>query len=64
MRRAVRPKRPPPAWRERRREAATRPAGVLLLTALVVGLLGQGAYYTRVQWRVGVLVAAATVLHV
>jgi hypothetical protein len=46
------------------REAATRPAGLLLLTALVVGLLGQGAYYTRVRWHVGVLVAAATVLHI
>jgi hypothetical protein len=37
-------------------------AGLLLLTAVAAGLLGQGGYYTRVRWYVGVLVAAATVL--
>jgi O-Antigen ligase len=34
----------------------------MLLVATAVGLFGQGAYYARAQWSVGVLVAAATVL--
>jgi hypothetical protein len=33
-----------------------------LLTAAAAGLLGQGGFYTRVRWYVGVLVAAATVV--
>jgi hypothetical protein len=37
-------------------------AGLLLLTAVAAGLLGQGAFYARVRWYLGVLVAAATVL--
>jgi O-Antigen ligase len=37
-------------------------AGLVLLAAVAAGLLGQGAYHTTVQWQVGVLVAAATVL--
>jgi hypothetical protein len=37
-------------------------AGLLLLTAVTAGLLGQGAFYTRVRWYLGVLVAAAAVL--
>ena len=37
-------------------------AGLLLLTAVAAGLLGQGAFYTRVRWYVGVLVALAAVL--
>ena len=44
------------------RHGAAGLAGLLLLTAVAAGLLGQGAYYTRVRWYVGVLVAAATVL--
>jgi hypothetical protein len=37
-------------------------AGLLLLTAVAAGLLGQGAFYTRVRWYLGLLVAAAAVL--
>jgi len=37
-------------------------AGLLLLVAVAAGLLGQGAFYTRVRWYLGVLVAVATVL--
>jgi hypothetical protein len=37
-------------------------AGLLLLVAVVAGLLGQGAFYARVRWYLGVLVAAAAVL--
>jgi O-Antigen ligase len=37
-------------------------AGLLLLAAVAAGLVGQGAFYTRVRWYLGVLVAAATVL--
>ena len=37
-------------------------AGLLLLVAVAAGLLGQGAYYTRVRWYLGVLVAAGAVL--
>jgi O-Antigen ligase len=44
------------------RGGAAGSAGLLLLTAATTGLLGQGAFYTRVRWYVGVLVAAATVL--
>lgn len=44
------------------RRRAVAAAGLLLLTAVAAGLLGQGAYYTRVRWSVGVLVAVATVL--
>jgi len=41
---------------------ATGLAGLLLLVAVTAGLLGQGAYYASVQWYVGALIAAATVL--
>jgi hypothetical protein len=44
------------------RHGAAGWAGLLLLTAVAVGLLGQGAYYTRVRWYLGLVVAAATVL--
>jgi hypothetical protein len=44
------------------RRPAVGAAGLLLLTAVATGLLGQGAFYTRVRWYMGVLVAAATVL--
>src|SRR6266508_1246607 len=37
-------------------------AGLLLLMAVAAGLLGQGAFYSRVRWDVGVLVALAAVL--
>ena len=37
-------------------------AGLLLLVAVAAGLLGQGAYYTRVRWYLGVLVATGAVL--
>jgi O-Antigen ligase len=37
-------------------------AGLLLLVAVAVGLLGQGAYYGPAQRLLGLLVAAATVL--
>ncbi|HEX7147784.1 MAG TPA: hypothetical protein VF512_09750, partial [Actinomycetota bacterium] len=37
-------------------------AGLLLLVAVAVGLLGQGAYYGPAQRLVGLLVAAATLL--
>src|SRR6266508_2985203 len=37
-------------------------AGLLLLMAVAAGLLGQGAFYSRVRWYVGVLVALAAVL--
>jgi hypothetical protein len=37
-------------------------AGLLLLTAVAAGLLGQGAFYTRVRWYLGLLVVAAAVL--
>jgi len=37
-------------------------AGLLLLVAVAAGLLGQGAFYTRERWYLGVLVAVATVL--
>src|SRR4029453_12571324 len=37
-------------------------AGLLLLTAVAAGLLGQGAFYARMRWYLGVLVAAAAVL--
>ena len=37
-------------------------AGLLLLVAVAVGLLGQGAYYGPVQRLLGLLVAAATLL--
>ena len=45
-----------------RRHRAAGWAGLLLLTAVAAGLLGQGAFYTRVRWYLGVLVAAAAVL--
>ena len=41
---------------------ATRLAGLVLLVAVAVGLLGQGAYYPSVQHPVGLLLAAAAVL--
>jgi hypothetical protein len=44
------------------RHGAAGWAGLLLLTAAAAGLLGQGAFYARVRWYLGVLVAAATVL--
>jgi hypothetical protein len=44
------------------RHGAVGWAGLLLLTAVAAGLLGQGAFYARVHWYLGVLVAAATVL--
>jgi hypothetical protein len=44
------------------RHGAAGWAGLLLLTAVAAGLLGQGAFYARVRWYLGVLVAAATVL--
>jgi hypothetical protein len=44
------------------RRRAAWVAGLLLLTAAAAGLLGQGGFYTRVRWYVGVLVAAATVV--
>ena len=34
----------------------------LLLAAVTAGLLGQGAYYPSVQWSVGLIVAAVTLL--
>ena len=37
-------------------------AGLLLLVAVAVGLLGQGAYYGPAQRLLGLLVAAATLL--
>jgi O-antigen ligase len=44
------------------RRRAVGAAGLLLLAAVAAGLLGQGGFYTRVRWYVGVGVAAATVL--
>jgi len=44
------------------RHGAAGWAGLLLLTAVAAGLLGQGAFYMRVRWYLGVLVAAAAVL--
>src|SRR5512132_1676033 len=44
------------------RHGAAGWAGLLLLTAVAAGLLGQGAFYARVRWYLGVLVAAAAVL--
>jgi hypothetical protein len=44
------------------RHTAAGWAGLLLLTAVAAGLFGQGAFYTRVRWSVGVLVVAAVVL--
>ena len=44
------------------RRRAAGAAGLLLLMAAAAGLLGQGGFYTRVRWYVGVLVAAATVV--
>jgi O-Antigen ligase len=44
------------------RHGAAGWAGLLLLTAAAAGLLGQGAFYARVRWYLGVLVAAAAVL--
>jgi O-antigen ligase len=44
------------------RRWAVGAAGLLLLTAVAAGLLGQGGFYTRVRWYLGVLVATATVL--
>ncbi len=41
---------------------ATSWAGLLLLVAMAVGLLGQGAYYGPAQRLLGLLVAAATLL--
>ena len=43
------------------RRRAVAAAGLLLLTAVAAGLLGQGAYYTRVRWYVGVLVALSLI---
>ena len=37
-------------------------AGPLLLVAATAGLLGQGAYYPSMQWPVGLLTAAATLV--
>jgi hypothetical protein len=37
-------------------------AGLALLVAVAAGLFGQGAYYAPVQWYVGALVVAGTVL--
>jgi hypothetical protein len=37
-------------------------AGLLLLVAVAAGLLGQGGFYTRVRWYLGVLVAVGAVL--
>jgi O-Antigen ligase len=37
-------------------------AGLLLLAAVAAGLVGQGAFYPRARWYLGLLVAAATVL--
>ena len=37
------------------RHGAAGWAGLLLLTAVAAGLLGQGAFYARVRWYVGVL---------
>jgi hypothetical protein len=44
------------------RHGAAGWAGLLLLAAAAAGMTGQGAFYPRVQWYVGVLVAAATML--
>jgi hypothetical protein len=44
------------------RHGAAGWAGLLLLTAVAAGLLGQGAFYARVRWYLGVLVAAGAVL--
>jgi O-Antigen ligase len=44
------------------RRRAVGCAGLLLLAAVAAGLVGQGAFYTRARWYVGLLVAAATVL--
>jgi hypothetical protein len=44
------------------RHGAVGWAGLLLLTAVAAGLLGQGGFYMRVRWYVGVLVAAGAVL--
>jgi O-Antigen ligase len=44
------------------RQGAAGWAGLLLLAAVAAGLLGQGAFYARVRWYLGVLVAAAAVL--
>jgi hypothetical protein len=44
------------------RHGAVGWAGLLLLTAVAAGLLGQGAFYARVRWYLGVLVAAGAVL--
>jgi O-Antigen ligase len=44
------------------RHGAAGWAGLLLLTAAAAGLLGQGAFYARVRWYLGVLVVAAAVL--
>jgi hypothetical protein len=44
------------------RHGAASWAGLLLLTAVAAGLLSQGAFYTRVRWYLGVLVAAAAAL--
>jgi hypothetical protein len=44
------------------RRSSRMAAGLLLLTAVTAGLLGQGAYYPPIQRLVAVLVAAATVL--
>jgi O-Antigen ligase len=44
------------------RHGAAGWAGLLLLTAVAAGLLGQGAFYARVRWYLGVLVVATTVL--
>jgi hypothetical protein len=45
-----------------RRRRAAGWAGLLLLAAVAAGLVGQGAFYARTRWPVGLLVAAATVL--
>jgi hypothetical protein len=44
------------------RHGAAGWAGFLLLAAAAAGLLGQGAFYARVRWYLGVLVVAAAVL--
>jgi hypothetical protein len=44
------------------RRGAAGWAGLLLLTAVAAGLLGQGAFYARMRWYLGVLVAAGAVL--
>jgi hypothetical protein len=44
------------------RHGAAGWAGLLLLAAAAAGLLGQGAFYARVRWYLGVLVAAAALL--